>query len=138
MWQVQKGEGRGGEGRGRKGRGIFPSLSTPPPCFSPLLKPTIPFDACHMLKSSPSKSVYNHRYIVTKYAKNTKRNKHRKSHFKDAITKDISFIWTCNWMSSKLRTTFLVSVVVQIYFCLNLLFFVFGILVNDNEFETKN
>ena len=41
-------------------------------------------------------------------------------------------------MSSKVRTTFLVSVVVQIYFCLNLLFFVFGILVNDNEFETKN
>ena len=36
-------------------------------------------------------------------------------------------------MSSKVRTTFLVPVVVQI-----LLFFVFGILVNDNEFETKN
>ena len=41
-------------------------------------------------------------------------------------------------MSSKVRTTFLVPVVVQIYFCLDLLFFVFGILVNDNEFETKN
>ena len=136
MWQVQKGEGRGGEGRGRKGRGIFPSLSTLPPCFSPLLKSTIPFDTCHMLKSSPSKSVYNHHYVVTNYAKNTKCNKHRKSHFKDAIAKDISFKWTCNWMSSKVRTTFLVSV--QIYFCLNLLFFVFGILVNDNEFETKN
>ena len=48
-------KGRGGEGRGRKGRGIFPSLATPPPCFPPLLKSTIPFDTCHMLKSSPSK-----------------------------------------------------------------------------------
>ena len=86
-----------------------------------------------MLKSSPSKSVYNHPYVVTKYAKNTKCNKNCKSHFKDAIAKDISFKWTCNWMSSKVRTTFLVPVVVQI-----LLFFVFGILVNDNEFETKN
>ena len=136
MWQVQKAEGRGRKTQKRKGRGIFPSLSTPPPCFSPLLKSTIPTDACYMLKSSPSKSVYNHHYIVTKYAKNTKCNKHRKSHFKDAIAKDISFKWTCNWMSSKVRTTFLVSV--QIYFCLNLLFFVFGMLVNDNEFETKN
>ena len=134
MWQVQKGEGRGGE---EKGEEYFPHYP-PPPCFSPLLKSTIPFDACHMLKSSPSKSVYNHHYVVTNYAKNTKCNKHRKSHFKDAIAKDISFKWTCNWMSSKVRTTFLVPVVVQIYFCLNLLFFVFGILVNDNEFETKN
>lgn len=91
-----------------------------------------------MLKSSPSKSVYNYHYIVTKYAKNTKCKKHRKSHLKDAIAKGVSFKWTCNWMSSKVRTTFLVSVVVQIYFHLNLLFFVFGILVNDDEFETKN
>ena len=136
MWQVQKGEGRGRKTQKRKGRGIFPSLSTPPPCFSPLLKSTIPFDTCHMLKSSPSKSVYNHHYVVTNYAKNTKCKKHLKSHFKDAIAKDISFKWTCNWMSSKVRPTFLVSV--QIYFCLNLLFFVFGMLVNDKEFETKN
>ena len=128
---------RGGEGRGgeEKGEEYFPHYP-PPPCFSPLLKSTIPFDTCHMLKSSPGKSVYNHHYVVTNYAKNTKCNKHRKSHFKDAIAKDISFKWTCNWMSSKVRTTFLVSV--QIYFCLNLLFFVFGMLVNDNEFETKN
>ena len=56
--------------------------------------------------------------------------------FQRCHCQDISFKWTCNWMSSKVRTTFLVSV--QIYFCLNLLFFVFGILVNDNEFETKN
>ena len=135
MWQVQKGEGRGRKTRTKKGEQYFPRYP-PPPCFSPLLKSTI--DACHMLKSYPSKSVYNHHYIVTKYAKNTKHNKHRKSHFKDAIAKDVSFKWTCNWLSSKVRTTFLVSVVVQIYFCLNLLFFVFGILVNDNEFETKN
>ena len=138
MWQVQKAEGRGRKTQKRKGGGIFPSLSTPPPCFSPLLKSTIPFDACLMLKSSPSNSFYNHPYVVPNYAKNTKCKKHRKSHFKDAIAKDISFKWTCNWMSSKVRTTFLVPVVVQIYFCLDLLFFVFGILVNDNEFETKN
>ena len=131
----------GGEGKKntKKKRERNISLTIhPPPCFSPLLKSTIPFDTCHMLKSSPSKSVYNHHYVVTNYAKNTKCNKHHKSHFKDAIAKDISFKWTCNWMSSKVRTTFLVPVVVQIYFCLNLLFFVFGTLVKRNEFETKN
>ena len=93
MWQVQKGEGRGGEEKHKKEKGeeYFPHYPPPPPWFSPLLKPTIPFDACHMLKRSPSKSVYNHHYVITKYAKHTKCNKHRKSHIKDATAKDILF-----------------------------------------------
>ena len=110
---------RGGEGKKntKKKRERNISLTIhPPPCFSPLLKSTIPFDECHMLTRSPSKSVYNHHYVVTKYAKNTKCNKHRKIPFQRCHCQRHYFV-SKNYISCLCCGSNL--------FCLNLIFFDF-------------
>ena len=132
MWQVQK-----AEGRGRKGGGIFPSLSTPSLFFTLVKIHHSIWCMTHVEKFSKQKCLQPSLRCY-KLCQKYKMQQTSQIPFQRCHCQDISFKWTCNWMSSKVRTTFLVSVVVQIYFCLNLLFFVFGILVNDNEFETKN